>query len=114
KGNPCLSKSSTEGEKFSLPANQGFTVCWSEEGTSARWLAMRERTWLDMTSRAKRSSPEGPRRNGTRAKTTIATAAIGAAMVSHHLGSTRGPASALAALRSDNGILLWRSTGALK
>src|SRR5438094_8305792 len=89
KGNPCLANSSTGGEKFSLPANQGFTVCWSEEGTSARWLAMRERTWLDMTSRAKRSSPEGPRRNGTRAKTTIAAAAIGAAMVTHHLGSTR-------------------------
>ena len=29
-----------------MPLNHGLTVCWSEEGTSARWSAMSERTWL--------------------------------------------------------------------
>src|SRR5215471_12225841 len=70
---------------------------------------MRERTWLETTSWGKSSSVEGPRKNGTRAKTITAAAAMGAAILSHHLGSTQARPSALAALRSDNCLKICRS-----
>src|SRR5580692_6889765 len=62
RGKPSLARSSTGCEKSSLPSNQGFTVCWSVETTSIRWLPSSDRTWLENTSAATRWSLEGARR----------------------------------------------------
>jgi len=41
--------------------NHGFTVWRSDEGTSVRCIAMSDRTWLAVTSRARKSVPAGRR-----------------------------------------------------
>src|SRR5437016_12909767 len=74
---------STGGEKSSFPLNQGFTVCWSDDDTSTGWCgSIRDRTWLEITSCAMRSSEEGPFGRCTNVKVAIATMATEAATAS--------------------------------
>ena len=67
-GNPWLAEISHRRRKSNLPLNHGFTVCWSEEGTSAKWLAISERTWLETTSRVRISCEDGPRKKRNKGK----------------------------------------------
>jgi hypothetical protein len=41
------------------PWNHGFTVCWSDDGTSVRWLAINDRTWPETTLSTMRSCSPG-------------------------------------------------------
>src|SRR3974377_866777 len=89
RGNPSLAKSTTAGEKSSLPLNQGLTVCCSDDATSVKCWGMSERIWLERTSCANISWVDGPCKNGTSAKTTMAAAATGAAILTHDQTSLR-------------------------
>ena len=61
------------------PSNHGFTVCWSVEITSVKWLSVIiERTWADTISFAKRSSLEAAGRSKRKAARTIAAKAAAA------------------------------------
>src|SRR5262245_2425993 len=104
---PAAARSTTGGAKSSLPANHGFTVCWSPDRTSVRWLACSERRWLATDSANTPTTRPSARpqlrpssRPSTTAAASIAARRIGARHGARLLGAAVGSSPIAIAMRA--------------